>query len=110
MPKPFTMINLDRPRKLRYSTNALVAMEEALGQPIGTVMHSFEIGAVGFKDIRTILWAGLIDGDPSLTQEQVGDMMDEAESLAYISEKVGEALSNAMLGPKSKEAAELKNE
>lgn len=95
MPKPFVTINLDRPRRLRYTMNALVNMEEALGKPIGQIISEFNAGVFGFKDIRAIIWAGLLHENPDLTQEQVGNIIDEAEALDYIIRQAGEALRSA---------------
>lgn len=92
MPKPFVTINLDRPRRLRYTMNALISMEEALGKPIGQLISDYNTGTIGFKDMRIIIWAGLLHENPDLTLEQVGDMIDEAESLKYVMLKAGEAL------------------
>jgi len=105
MPKPFVMVNLDRPRRLRYSMNALVNMEEALEKPIGRIISEFNAGMFGLKDIRAVIWAGLLHENPDLTQEQVGDMIDEAESMNYVIRQVGEALrfafSNKETGEKN---------
>lgn len=103
MPKPFVMVNLDRPHKLRYTTNALVSMEEILSKPIGQIVTEFSAGLFGFKDIRAILWAGMLHEDPKLTPEQVGDMIDEAESFAYVVQQVGEALRSAFGGMETEE-------
>lgn len=103
MPKPFVVINLDRPRRLRYSMNALVNVEEVLGKPVGQIVSEFNEGLFGFKDIRAILWAGLLHEDPGLTPEQVGDMIDEAESFAYVAQRVGEALQSAFSSVEAEE-------
>ena len=95
MSKPFVLVNLDKPRKLRYTTNALVMLEESLGKPIGEIMNNFANGLYGFKDIRNLLWAGLLDEDSSLTPEDAGNLIDEAEDFADVVSKIGEALQES---------------
>jgi len=95
MSKPFVLVNLDKPRKLRYTTNALVMLEESLGKPIGEIMNDFANGLYGFKDIRNLLWAGLLDEDSSLTPEDAGNLLDEAEDFAEVVTKIGEALQES---------------
>lgn len=98
MPKPFVIVELDQPRKLRYGMNQLVALEEALGVPLS------ELGRVkmGVKELRLFLWAGLSWEDPSLTLEKVGELVDEAK-LTYeeLAEKVVEAMQVAVGLPKN---------
>ena len=85
--KPFVEINLDKPRRLRYTINALVALEEKLGKPISAIDRT----KIGIKEFRLLLWAGLIHEDPNLTEEKVGELMDEAD-INYIAEKINEAI------------------
>lgn len=103
MRKPVVLINLDRPRRLRYTTNALANMEEALKKPIGQLVNDFSSGLFGFRDIRAIVWAGLLHESPDLTQSEVGDMIDQAESFPEVVRQVGEAL-RAAFGEKTGEA------
>ncbi len=94
--KPSVLIELDRPRNIRLTTNALVKVEEVLSKPLS------EIGvAIGLKEIRALLWAGLLHEDKTLTLETVGDLIDEAD-FEYVSTKVGEAI-NLSLGIKERQ-------
>lgn len=77
MPKPFIPVELDRQRRIRYSTNALIAMEDQMGKKVGVVIKEFNEGLFGFKDIRIMLWAGLMEDDRKLTLSKVGDIMDD---------------------------------
>jgi len=88
--KPSILIELDRPRNIRLNTNALVKAEEVLGRPLSEFGTSF-----GLKEIRAMLWAGLLHEDQSLTLDAVGELMDEA-GYEYVTEKVGEAITMAM--------------
>jgi len=95
--KPSILIELDQPRNIRLNTNALVKVEEVLGKPLS------EFGAAfGLKEIRALLWAGLLHEDRKLSLDDVGDLIDEA-GFEYVSTKVGEAISIAM-GHKEEES------
>ncbi len=89
--KPYVIIELDKPRKLRFSINQLVEAEELLGRPITEV---FKDGRIGLRELRLLLWVGLKWEDRRLTLQQVGELMDTV-SLTYIAEKLGEAITNA---------------
>lgn len=76
MPIPRVRINveLDRPRTLVISLNALCKAEEVTGE-------SFLAGEPAFSSIRVmraLVWAGLLHEDPTLTLDQVGDLIEEA--------------------------------
>ena len=87
--KPSILIQLDRPRNIRLNTNALVKAEEVLGRPVAEFGDSF-----GMREIRALLWAGLLHEDKDLSLETVGDLMDEA-GFEYVAEKIGEAITTA---------------
>ncbi len=88
--KPSVLIALDKPRNIRLNTNALVKVEEVLDRPISDFGASF-----GIKEIRAMLWAGLLHEDKSLSLDTTGDLIDEA-GFEYVAEKVGEAINIAM--------------
>jgi len=84
--KPFTMIDLDRPRKFRLTLNALVELEERVGLEItdpGTLLAKMK----SFNVIRLVLYLGLLDDDPKLTEEKVGSLI-EWDSLSDILDKI----------------------
>lgn len=92
--KPSVLIELDRPRNIRITTNALVKVEDVLGRPLS------EIGAAfGMREIRAFLWAGLLHEDRKLSLDDVGELIDDA-GIEYVTGKVTEAL-NLSLGIKS---------
>lgn len=82
-------IQLDKKRKLRYTMNALAEIEDALGVTMGEI----DTVKMTIKNIRVILWAGLIHEDPELTVEEVGNMVD-LQNLDEVQEKITEAFSN----------------
>lgn len=81
-------IDLDRPRTLRYGLNAMVALEER-----GIILGKTDLEKP--STIRALLWAGLIHEDPSLTEEQVGEMVDDPRALLRVSQAVVRALAGA---------------
>ena len=96
MAKPFVIVELDRPRRLRYGMNQLATLEDSLGVPV-TELGSIKMGV---KELRLFLWAGLSWEDPGLTLEKAGELADEAD-LTYLADKVGEALTLAFGQPKN---------
>jgi hypothetical protein len=83
-------VELDKTRNLRYTMNALAEIEDSLGVPLA------EMGNIQMtmKNVRVILWAGLIHEEPELTQEQVGEMVDLG-NMQEVQEKVAEAFAMA---------------
>lgn len=112
MPKQSIPIELGgKTRHLRFTFNSLVAIEEALGRPISEIGNIMS-GSVSVKDIRALIWAGLIHEDKELTQEQVGEWLDMS-AMVTISGKLAEAFEAAFPdekdaknpeGPKAKSA------
>ncbi|MBC9786794.1 hypothetical protein H1S01_20770, partial [Heliobacterium chlorum] len=82
----FVDIELNSSRKLRYTLNALVEIEEKLGVTVTELNES----NLGIKSIRTFLWAGLIHEAPELTEKEVGDWVD-FNNLEYVQAKIAEA-------------------
>lgn len=83
-------IKLDKPRRIRFTLNSLAEIEDRLG----VKMDQLEKVHMGMKEVRTMLWAGLIHEDEELTENQVGNMVD-FDNIQYIQEKVGEAFQRA---------------
>jgi hypothetical protein len=89
-------VQLDKMRNLRYTMNALAEIEDQLGVPLS------EMGEIKMtiKNVRVILWSGLIHEDPELTQEEVGNMVD-LENMQDVQEKIAEAFAMADKGKNS---------
>lgn len=86
----FVEIELDKPRRLRFTLNSLAELEDKLGvgiQEIGEVLSNPRM-----KDLLLLLWAGLIHEDEELTVERVGNMID-LSNMDMLSDKLGEAFS-----------------
>jgi hypothetical protein len=85
----YVAIELDKPRSLRFTTNALAELEDALGRPLSEIG-----GMAGIKTIRTMVWAGLLHEEPGLTHEQASELIDYSD-LTTVSNKAKEALELA---------------
>lgn len=94
--KPSVAIELDKPRNLRINTNAMVKLEEMMGKPLSEIGTRF-----GVKDIRMIMFCGLLHEDKDLTLDSVGDLIDLV-GLEYAGNKVKEVLELAVYGKQNK--------
>lgn len=84
---------------LRYEWNAFEALAEALNA------HSFadfdnvlNSARVGFKEIRIVIWAGLLHKYPDMKKEDVAELINiymENHVMSELSGLVGNALSDS---------------
>lgn len=81
-------VDLDKARRLKYTLNSFAMLEEKYGS-VDAALKKMEGGSI--LVIRFILWAGLVHEDKSLTEEQVGDMID-IQDMDVIAEKMGECM------------------
>lgn len=81
-------IVLDKERTIKFDLNALVEVEDKLGFALTELEDKFSI-----KTLRTLLHAGLVHEDESLTEKEVGGMIG-FDNLP----EVQEALTAAMGG------------
>lgn len=66
------VLELDRPRKLRFGFGAARAIREKFG-----VKQMDDFLNLHIDEIPTFVWAGLLWEDPNLTVEQVEKMLEE---------------------------------
>ena len=98
MAKKAVTVKLDKQRKLKYTFNAFCELEEALGRPLASIKgNEFKM-----KDLRALVWAGLLHESPGLTLEEVGDLIDKADSIEDVTDAVSRAIETA-LGKKGDE-------
>lgn len=98
--KKSVVIELDKIRNLRLGVNARCMAQEILGKPLSDLTKG-----AGENEIRVLLYCGLIWEDPTLTIEQLGDIMDdvlEERDYEYIGNKIGEAVELSMPSKKKK--------
>ncbi|BER92686.1 hypothetical protein [Atrimonas thermophila] len=100
MPKHGVKIKLDKERTLRYSFSALMECEEHFGKPY----HQLDPTTWTLKDIAFLLATGLKHEDPEITPDNVAKLIDEAESLGYVFEKIAEAWQQAFVGKEKKQS------
>ncbi len=83
---------------LRFSTNAIVALETETGERAIPFMKRFADQDVGIADVRVIVWAGLLDHQPDTTLEAAGAVIDAArhEGVSLV-EPVMEAFGLALV-------------
>ena len=102
-------IRLDRVRILKYTFNALAEFEDLTGKSVSSIFTNAE-ESMSFVMIRNLVWAGLIHEDPSLTPAKVGELFEQvdgesvADRIAYVTEKMAEAINESFAGPEDKGA------
>lgn len=90
--KKYIGIELDKQRNLRFGMVALMKIEEKLGKPFAQI--DFEFG-LQYKDLATIIWAGLEHEDKTLTPETVAGLIDDYSDIQTVMTKLGEAMTEA---------------
>ena len=105
------LVELDKTRVLKFGLNAFAAFEDEMWVTIPAYLMEFsektkgDPGAAmrffGFKQIRAMLWAGLLHQDQTLTPAGAGDLADKApgetwqDKAAYLIERVFTAFAGA---------------
>jgi hypothetical protein len=102
MPIPFIIINLDKPRNLRFGYKIAFEFEQTTGKTVDEFLDS--------RDEKTslkMLYLMLKKEEPDITEEKTIDLVDEyAESLSYAMIKTMQAVTTAYTGklPEEKES------
>lgn len=86
----YAVIELDRPRTVKFDVNAIAELEDALGKPISQLNET----NVGIREIRAMVWAGLLHENPKLTLREVGEMIPP-DRLKEIADKITKAFQSA---------------
>ena len=76
--------------QLRYNFNSLALLEDVLGVPVTAVGDN-----PGIKEIRALLWAGLLHQHKDLSLNDAGDIADGV-GFSELPELVSTALSKAL--------------
>src|SRR4030095_12219520 len=87
--KPIVVKIGDRERTVKYDLNALCLFEEETGLPLDQALKSMKM-----KNVRALLWAGLIHEDPLLT-------IDDIRRIAYLDPHESLPLVTSALTPKT---------
>lgn len=81
-------------RVLRYDVNAYAELETVLGKGLSEIGKQLRKGLTGAREIRALIWAGLIHDEPSLTLQDVGRMLT-MENFERVAQQAGEAISQS---------------
>lgn len=85
-------IMLDKERTLYFDFNSFIELEEIYG----SVEEAFKaMQGQNLKAIRALIWAGLIHEDPTITQRQVGAMLD-FEKMETLTEALDAAIGESL--------------
>jgi hypothetical protein len=79
---------------LCFPINSIVRLEEVSGNNFISITKDLMQGNISIKMIRQILWAGLIAKQPTMTQEAVGEIIDEV-GLQEMINKINESFEAA---------------
>jgi hypothetical protein len=89
------VLNLDRPRFLRFGHKAL----KQLTLLTGTSLEKMDESDFGLEEVEKVLWCGLQqdakDHGEDLTLEQMEDLLDKASSYAEILDAMHKGLEQA---------------
>lgn len=86
-------------RQLRFTFNALCLLEDVLGLPISDIGQALS-GSVRLTTIRSLLYAGLTDEDPTLSQKKVGELLsDQLPKIEDLADKIRQAFEGAFAQP-----------
>jgi len=90
-------IELDKPRKLKYTNGALRKFEEKTGK------NALKIKPEEFNGyMAEILWCGLLHEDKDITVDNIDEMIGPS-NMYYVMSKITEAWGMAMPEPKETE-------
>jgi len=79
-------------REVRFTLNAMAELEERYGS-VDAAFKAMDEGSI--KAVRFVLWAGLMEASPELTEMQVGSLID-MQLINEIMESISGALGEDM--------------
>ena len=82
-------------RHLRYDWNALEALEETAGISLDSLQAVMSDPKQRMRNLRLVLWAGLIHEDETLTPKRVGQLMTPLSDASEWGEKITDAFKAA---------------
>ena len=113
MAKPFVTIELDKPRRLRYNLWSLKALQDATGLKLSELGSFLAETQDDIEKMATLLWAGLIHEDKSLTVDGLMEIVswDKLnESLTKIYEAFTDDMGLATSEEIEKNESRVKNQ
>lgn len=89
---PFVMIDLDKPRKLRFGMGATIEYEQVYGEKL----QELDPDKISVEMCAQLAWIMLKQEDPDLTYQGTIQLIDEyADNMVQVIEAVGKAVSLA---------------
>ena len=79
-------------RELKFTLNAMAELEERYGD-VQSAFDALDKGSI--KAIRLMIWAGLLDSEESLTEQQVGKLVDMS-TVQQVIDSMSDALNADM--------------
>lgn len=61
--------------------NALADLEGALGRPLSKIGPSLQQGKMGVREVRALVWAGILHEYEDASLRQIGEWLNEAKFL-----------------------------
>ena len=92
-------------REIRFTLNAMAELEDRYGS-VDAAFKALDNGSI--KAAHCVLWAGLLDTDENLTEQQVGKLID-IDCMNRIMEELANALNDDMPDKNSDGAQQLPN-
>ncbi len=84
-------VQLDKPRLMRFGCDSAERAEEEFG----IYLMQFDTKKMGIKAMKQIIFASLLENDPTLKYEQIGAIIDAYEpGLIDLFEKAGRAVQD----------------
>lgn len=87
------IIELDRPRELRFGHKAIKKMTAILNVDL----ESFDVNKLELEEIEKVMYCGLLsdakENNETLKIEDMEDLLDKAKTFTYIIEKLEEAFT-----------------
>lgn len=90
--RPEIYLELDKRRKFVFDMNGLCTAEEKLGKSVFKCVNWKDLGV---RDLRLLLWAGLLGEDPSLSIEDIGKMF-HSHNVAFVIKEIQTLVETAL--------------
>lgn len=95
-------IQLDKVRNLKYGMVAIDLIEKKFKKPVIEI-EQLSSGKLTMEEYATIIHAGLVHEDKSLTPKKVMELIDEYSSIAKVAKEFWKAFNAALTGDEETE-------
>lgn len=87
----YTPVEMDKTRNFRYGMKAISYIEVKLKKPISKI----NFNELTMEETATVICAGLIHEDNTLTPDKIMDIIDEKGNFNDVLKAMGEAFNNS---------------